>query len=185
MRLKKQQKKMRNAILAVLSALVLLTACNTQKRQIKRLQALSLAQPIEFARLSDLLNPCFDGTAKSDTIVKVDTIITPGKSDTVYTKGKGDTVIKTITVKQAGKTINKTTTIRDTVKDLRSLQVLNNSLKVKSDSLVVVKTQQASTKKNLGVWRLIALIACGVILVFVGIKVYTFFTGGAVKSLFK
>ncbi len=100
---------------------LLIAGCGSSyyvKRDVNRLDGLSLQYPNEFAKLSNTINPCFTGAAKSDTIVKhtSDTIITagmerlvpgaPGKPDTLYLPGK--------TIRN-----NIYTTIHDTVTDNR------------------------------------------------------------------
>ncbi len=169
----------------VLIPLIVLCGCSAQYKQhrdIKKLQSLVLQQPNEFARLSDLLNPCFDGTAKSDTVITLhtDTLTLNGTTDTVRTK---DTV--RITIKLPGKQITNTRTvaIHDTVKDGRSEAYLKTQLQVKSDSLVVSKTQLSQTKKTRNIWMWIAIGALLIIVISVAIKVYKFFTTGGLSSL--
>lgn len=170
----------------ILIPLIALCGCNVQKRQIEKMQVFALRYPNELARLSDLLNPCFDGTAKSDTVIKVDTINLTGTTttvNTVYVKGKADTIIKTITIQLPGKIVNRTVTIRDTVKDGRSEAYLNSQLQVKSDSLVKVTTILSQVKKDRNVWRLIAIGALLIIMTYIIITVYKFFTTGGLSSL--
>lgn len=168
----------------ILIPLIALFGCNVQKRQIEKLQVFALRYPNEFARLSDLLNPCFDGEVKSDTIISThtDTLLVDGVTTTVRVK---DTVFVTKTL--PGKTITntRTVTIKDTVKDGRAISYLNSQLKVKSDSLVIVKTQMSQVKKtkNILMWILIGIAV--VVVAYGAIKIYKFFSGGALKSLIK
>lgn len=173
---------MRRLILIPLIALCGCSAQYKQQRDIKKLQSLVLQQPNEFARLSDLLNPCFDGTAKSDTIISLHT-------DTLFEKGISDTVRINDTIRITktlpGKQINhtRTVTIRDTVKDGRSEAYLKSQLQVKSDSLVISKTQLSQTKKSRNIWMWIAIGAILIIVVSIVIKAYKFFTTGGLSSL--
>lgn len=174
-----------SAILSVLSALLLLTACNVQKREIAKLQVYSIRYPAEFKILANTIDPCFTGVAKSDTVIKIgkaDTVNLPGSTVITHVK---DTVIKTITL--PGKKITQPvyTTIHDTVTNDRALQACQSVQKGISDSLVVVKTQLVSTKGNLNIWRWIAICAGALILIFIVVKVYAFFSGGAAASAIK
>lgn len=166
----------------VLIPLIALCGCNVQKRQIEKMQVFALRYPNEFARLSDLLNPCFDGTAKSDTIITLhtDTLFEKGTSDTIRIN---DTVHITKTL--PGKQINhtRTVTIRDTVKDGRSEAYLKSQLQVKSDSLVISKTQLSEKTKAKNTWMWIAIGAILIIVINLSIKAYKFFTTGGLSSL--
>jgi hypothetical protein len=170
---------------ALILACLLFWGCNTQLQQVRKLDALTLEQPVEFARLSNLINPCFTGKPKSDTVSKTDTVQIAGAvtTNTVFVKGNGDTVVKTVTITTPGKVINHSITVTDTIPDNRALSVVNNALKVKTDSLTVVKTQQSSTSHNLGIWRLIALCSLGVIIIFIVAKIVLLFSTGGASTL--
>lgn len=163
---------------------ILFIGCNVQKRQVEKLQVFALRYPNEFARLSDLLNPCFDGEVKSDTIITshTDTLTIKGTSDTLRIN---DTV--RITIKLPGKQITNTkkVVIHDTIPDGRKVNLLNSQLKVKSDSLVKATTQMSDAKKAKNTWMWIAIGAILIIVVSLSIKAYKFFTGGGLKSLIK
>ena len=154
------------------------------KRDIKRLDGLSLQYPNEFAKLSNLINPCFTGAAKSDTLVKhtSDTIVTaaierlvpggPGKPDTLYLPGK--------TIRN-----NIYTTIYDTVTDNRALNASTVIAKSAADSLIIIKTQNVelkTDKSSLIKW----VIGLAVILLsLLGLSIYKFFSGGAILGTVK
>ena len=154
------------------------------KHDVKRLDGLSLQYPNEFARLSNLVDPCFTGFAKSDTVVKQtsDTIITagierlvpgqPGKPDTLYIPGK--------TIRN-----NIFTTIHDTVTDSWALKAVDAVAKIAADSLIITKTQNIQLKANKS--SLIKWVAgLALTLLFVlGISVYKFFSGGAIAGTVK
>src|SRR5579862_371470 len=122
---------------------LLIAGCGSSyyaKRDIKRLDGLSLQYPNEFAKLSNMLDPCFTGAAKSDTVVKhtSDTIViagmerlvsgSPGKPDTLYLPDK--------TIRN-----NFFTTIHDTVTDNRALNAFSITTESAADSLIIIKTQ--------------------------------------------
>ena len=169
----------------VLVPLIVLYGCSAsyrQQRDVKKLQSLVLSQPNEFARLSDLLNPCFSGKAKSDTIITTytDTLLVQGATTTMRIK---DTVFVTKTL--PGKLITKTNTvtIHDTITDGRAVNYLNTQLKVKSDSLVINNTQLSQTKKAKNTWMLIAIGALLVIVISLSIKVYKLISTGGLSGL--
>ena len=154
------------------------------KRDVKRLDGLSLQYPNEFTRLSNLVNPCFTGIAKSNTVVKhtSDTIVTAGIERLVPGKtGKPDTLYL------PGKTIrdNIYTTIHDTVTDNRALNACNVIAKSTADSLIIIKTQNIqlkADKSSLIKW----VIGLAVLLLsFCGIGIYRFFSGGAILGTVK
>jgi hypothetical protein len=160
--------------------LLLITGCSSSwyvKRDIKKLEGLSLQYPNEFASLSDKLNPCFKAAAKSDTVVRTttDTVTNsmerlipgqPGKPDTLYLPGK--------TIKN-----NIYSTIHDTVQDSRALSLCTIEGKTVSDSLIIVETQSTqlrAEKSGLIKW----VISLGVLLLtIIGVSIYKFFSGGA------
>lgn len=173
---------MKKLVLIPLIALCGCSASYKQQRDVKKLQSLVLQQPNEFARLSDLLNPCFDGEVKSDTIITLhtDTLIENGISDTVRIN---DTVRITKTLQ--GKTITNTkkVVIHDTIPDGRKVAYLNTQLKVKSDSLVIKNTQLSQKNKAKNTWMWIALGSILIIVVYGTIKIYKLFTTGGLSSL--
>lgn len=182
---------------------MMLSGCSQyiDKRNVKRLQSYSIQYRPEFLKLSNEINPCFTGKAKSDTQVthgKPDTTITwsfiskPPAS--VFTLGGSSFIgsggtftitpkADTIQVPGATKTIRITipvlTTIHDTVTDQRKVNALRAEKKVKSDSLVIVKTQYKDVdhKKNIYLWILIGL--ASIVAIALGIKAYLFLSGGA------
>jgi hypothetical protein len=166
---------------------LLIAGCGSSyyvKRDTKRLDGLSLQYPNEFAKLSNLINPCFTGTAKSDTVIKhtSDTIITAGIERFVTgTAGKPDTVYL------PGKTIrnNTYTTIHDTVPDNRALNASTVIAKSAADSLIITKTQNMelkTDKSSLIKW----VIGLGVVLLsLLGFSIYRFFSGGAILGTVK
>lgn len=159
--------------------------CGSLKdRQIRKLDALVLQQPLEFSRLSNLLNPCFSGKAKSDTVIKVhtDTLIQDGSTTTVRIK---DTVYVTKTKPGRVITNTRTLSIHDTVENQRKTGVLNNQLVVKSDSLTIVKTQLAATKHGRNIWRMIAIGLISLVVIFTVAKVVIFFYGGGWANTIK
>ena len=170
-------------ILALCALLLCGCASYIQKRNIARLDGYAVRYPAEMAKLSNQLYPCFNGKAKSDTV------IVHGKADTTFLKGdttviiKHDTVFKTITKPSLRIVIPDYITIHDTVQDQRSLQACSLNAKVKADSLVIVKTQYATADKNahLYFWILVGIGA--VVLGFTVIKAYKFFSGGAVTNV--
>lgn len=167
-------------IAALVICIISISGCNA----IKRLDALSIQQPTEFLRLSNLINPCFNGNAKSDTVFQA------GKPDTVYQKG--DTVITHkhdttyITVHDT-KYINKTNTVtvRDTVPDNRAIAALNAQLHDCQTNELTASTKlddaEATSKTRL--WWIIGL--ASVIGIYIVVKVYSFFSGGAVVDVVK
>jgi uncharacterized membrane protein YuzA (DUF378 family) len=172
---------MKNFILAGVAALLCLS-CNVQKYQVRRLDALSLQQPSEFLRLSDLLNPCFSGKAKSDTVIiagKTDTIVKPGAP--VITR-RNDTVFSTLhDTLYVHKTVIQS--IHDTVPDSRGLASAEARIEDCSAQKIAAVTQlsdsQATAKTRLyWIIGLAALIGITVV-----IKVYSLFSGGALSKL--
>lgn len=169
-----------------LLALVILAGCNVQKYQVKQLDKYSILQHSEFLRLSDLLNPCFQGKAKSDT-----TIIF-GKADTTYTKGDTVTVLRhdtvIVTIKLPGRNIDrpgKTVTIHDTIPDTRRINTLTDQLGAANNAKLTLTTQltdKSATARTRLYW-MIGLIA--LIVIYIAIKIYIFFSGGAVAGTLK
>jgi hypothetical protein len=166
---------------------LLLCGCSAsyrQQRDIKKLDGLVLAQPNEFARLSNLINPCFSGKAKSDTVIKThtDTLINQGTTITVRVK---DTVYVTKTT--AGRTIinTRTLSIHDTIADGRAMSVATSQLKIKSDSLIVRNTQYTKATHDKNTWMWIAIGAIALIVIYIVAKVVIFFYGGGWANTIK
>jgi hypothetical protein len=154
------------------------------KHDVKRLDDLSLQYPKEFARLSNLINPCFTGIAKSDTVVKhtSDTIVTAGIERLVAGKpGKPDTLYL------AGKTItnNIYTTIHDTVTDKRAVNACNVIAKSAADSLIVIKTQNIQLKADKSSLIKWVIGLAVLLLIFFGTGIYRFISGGAILGTVK
>lgn len=150
-----------------------------QRRDIKKLDALAIQQNSEFLRLSNELNPCFKGKAKSDTTVVFglrDTMIVKG--DTITTV-RHDTIIRTIQLPGKIITINKLTTIHDTIPDLRQIATLQAQIKDLNANLIAAQTHLADSKATAQkrLWWIIGL--ASVIGIFIIIKVYSFISGGA------
>jgi hypothetical protein len=162
------------SILLCLIAL-LATSCNIQQRQIRKLDALALQQPAEFTRLSNLLNPCFTGEMRADTIINIgmpDTIIT--HVETRALPGQVDTIFKTITIKQPY-TIHITDTVPDKRKEgdyIAQIKTINDG-KVVSDTKL--KLTEATSRKRL--YWIIGLAAF--IVIYFGFKLYSFLSGNA------
>jgi hypothetical protein len=180
---------MYKVILAALSGLIILTGCNTQKKEVERLEVYAVRYPNQFKVLANTLDPCFNGVAKRDTIIvkgKADTVLTPGSTSTVTTLGH-DTVFVTKTVTTQGKTITVPIikTIRDTVINNRVLQATQALFSIKSDSLVVVRTQLIQTRHSRSIWMWIAIGCMGLILIFFIAKIVIFFNGGGYASVVK
>ncbi|HEY8780712.1 MAG TPA: hypothetical protein VIM16_03785 [Mucilaginibacter sp.] len=170
----------------LLPMVIVITGCGPSyyiKRDVKKLDVLSLQYNTEFTRLSNELNPCFTGVAKSDTIVKhtADTIINqverlvpgkPGRPDTLYLQGK--------TIRN-----NVFITVHDTVWDNRALNACTVIGKVTSDSLLIIKTQniQLKTVKS-GLIKWVTGLAVALLL-FLGTGVYRFVSGGAIAETVK
>lgn len=187
--MKKSDKAWRDFILAMLllTIILLLASCSAAKkeaREIAAMQVYAVRYPGPFKILANQEDPCFPVAAKSDTVIKIDSVIIAGKTDTVFTRGKGDTIIKTITIKLPGTIKNTTKTIHDTIPDNRALQSCQAYSKRYSDSLITVKTQlagktKAASKYQLWFW-LLAGSLMALIVGFAVIKTYLFFSGGAI-----
>jgi len=181
-------------ILALCALLLCGCASYIQKRNINRLDGYSIRYPAEMAKLSNQLYPCFNGKAKSDTVitVKVDTVW--DKLDTViHQEGDSSTSSMDITHYFKGGTTNgsgvlkintiKTIRITDTVQDQRALQACSLNAKVKADSLLIVKTQYATADKKATTYFWILVAIGAVVLGFTVIKVYQFVNGGFLTKL--
>jgi hypothetical protein len=156
---------------------LLFFACNP----VKRLDSLAVQQPNEMARLANLLYPCFNGKAKSDTVYRTDSIVTPSKRDTLVTRVK-DTVYKRIIIQLPGKVITRTLTIHDTVPDTRAKAALEAQATQDIQQTIKATTQLTDANKAKKTWLWIA-IAEGVLIVgFLAVKIYLWFNGGSLVS---
>jgi hypothetical protein len=173
------------SVLMALVALLFLMGCNTQKRDIKRLDAYFLQYREESSRLSNLIYPCFKGQAKSDTV------IVKGRPDTVIRFSgihvdsvSHDTVFAT---KTQIKTITNTVTkmVHDTLIDYRSIASLNEQVKAQRDSIVIYRTQVNQVKHQRNIWTIVGICASALILIFIVAKIIVFFYGGAAGSIIK
>jgi len=165
--------------LLIIPILLLLFACNVQKRQIALMQVYAVRYPNDFKELANTLDPCFTGKAKSDTVT------IKGKSDTVHLAGSTtitrikDTVIKTITLPGERISIPYYTTIHDTVTNDRANSAISAQIQIATNSLTMAQTQLKDSQKAKSIWMWIA-IGCTVLIIGGAvIKVYTLFTGGA------
>jgi hypothetical protein len=173
-------------IVLLLTIVIAIASCGPSyfmKRDVKKLDALSLQYNTEFARLSNELNPCFTGAAKSDTVVKhtTDTVINsverlvpgkPGRPDTLYLPGKS---IRN----------NVFTTVHDTVWDNRALNACKAIDKAASDSLLIIKTQNFQLKAaKSGLIKWVTGLGLA-LLIFLGTGVYRFVSGGAIVGTVK
>lgn len=165
--------------ISLLTGLILFSGCDTQRRQIRQLDGLVLQQPGEFVRLSDLINPCFSGKIKSDTVRTYDTTVIAGTfhSDTIR---KNDTVYVTKTITAPGKTITKTNTIHDTVTNDRAYNALNVLYRVKADSLISVTASYKAADKKASKYELYFWLIVAGIAIFIVIKIVLYFYGGSV-----
>jgi hypothetical protein len=182
------KKNLSAIILLILGVLLLIqiSGCSQayyQRRDIKKLDALAIQQNSEFLRLSNQLNPCFQGRAKSDTTVVFglrDTMIVKG--DTI-TSVRHDTIIRTIQLPGKIITINKLTTIHDTIPDERHIATLQAQIKDLNANLITNQTQLADSKATARkrLWWIIGLAAF--IVIYFGIKVVTFIYGGGFTKI--
>lgn len=172
-------------ILSLYTGLLLFAGCNTAKRQIASMEVYAVRYPDQFKVLANTLDPCFTGKLKSDTVIKIDSVIVSGKTNVIYTKGKGDTIIKTITIQLPGKIKTVFTKVIDTIPDNRAIQACQASEKIEADSLkqknilLQDKTKKAN-KRGLIMWILIVGIGLYII-----VKIYLFFSGGFATGIIK
>ena len=170
-------------ILVGCMALLFLVGCNTQKRNIKRLDAYFLQYGGEASRLSNLVYPCFTGVAKSDTVIqtKIDTVVHFAPLYTVDSLSH-DTVFRTrVQIKTITNTVIKT--IHDTVQNMRLVASLNDQIKEKQDSVVTYRTKLVDVKHGKNIWMWIAIGSSSLILIFIIAKVVLLFYGGAAGSV--
>lgn len=166
----------------IIFSLFLLCGCNVERRQLDKLDAYAVKYPTEMRMLANQLYPCFDGKAKSDTVIKThtDTLIQDGVTTTVRIK---DTVYVTKTLPGRIITVTKTLKITDTVENKRLTGVLTDQLKATSDSTLIYKTQLLQVKKEKRTWMWLAIGLGALILVFLAIKVYLLISGGWIKKV--
>jgi hypothetical protein len=171
-------------LLAFIGLLLIAAGCNVDKRNVERMQVYAVRYPAPFKVLANTLDPCFTGVAKSDTITKINTAVVKG--DTVVTIVKlRDTIFKITRIQLPGQITTKTLSIHDTVTNNRAIQAAEVLFSIKSDSLVVVKTQLSQTKHIRATWMWIAIGCMFLIVVYSAIKIYIFFTGVGITSSIK
>lgn len=173
------------AILGFCIAFLLFAGCNTTKRQIASMEVYAVRYPDQFKVLANTIDPCFTGKLKSDTVIKIDSVIVPGKTNVIYTKGKGDTIVKTITIQLPGKIKTVFTKVIDTIPDNRAIEACQATEKIEADSLrqknilLQDKTKKAN-KRGVIMWALIIGIALYII-----VKIYLFLSGGFATGIIK
>lgn len=159
--------------------ILVVSGCNVQQRQIRKLDQLSVLQPDEFKRLSNWLNPCFSGTAKSDTVTL------PGKSDTTTVTvlvpgepGHPDTIYRDKRI-----TVTQTKLIHDTVPDTRSITAIQVKYQQEHDAHITAQAtaDQSSKQAATRLWWIIGL--ASLIGLYSVYRVYGLITGGALTKL--
>lgn len=172
-----------NRLLLFSAILAFLFGCKVDQRNIERMQVYAVRYPNQFKTLSNTLDPCFTGPAKSDTT------FLPGKADTVLLPSE---VIKgepgnPDTIRLPGKkiTVTNRVVIHDTVTNDRALQAIRATFNIKSDSLVVVKTQLNQVKHSRSIWMWTAIGAIFLIVIYIVARVVIFFNGGGIASILK
>jgi len=173
--------------IAVLMIAISFLACNTGKQRIRKLDQLVIMEKSEFLRLSNTLNPCFNGKAKADTVLS---------SDTTFIKG--DTLIKIlldtvkITIQRPGKVITIHQKIVDTVPDMRKTAELNDIItqqqgEIQDAQKDTIKARQQFEDADAGQrhykWGLFGLLA--VLIGYIGLRIYFNATGGGAASIIK
>jgi hypothetical protein len=159
---------------------LILFSCNP----IKRLDALFIQNPTEASRLSNEIYPCFTGKLRSDTLIKHDTSIIAGNTIT-NTVLRHDTVFITKTITLPGHTITNTVTIRDTIPDNRALSACTLSAQQANSDNLKAQQKLSDTEHGRNLWMWTAIGAIFLIVVFLVVKVYAFFSGGAVTGIIK
>lgn len=164
----------------LLIPLIFCLGCNTEKR----FNDYSIKHPDKFNQLAAVLAPCVDLNPKSDTIYRntTDTLITPG--NTVIER-RNDTVF--VTKQLPGKTIIKkeVQTVTKTVADSRAIEACEIKTHTAENTLTISQTQLEQSKKAKNTWMWIAIGCMIAIVAFSVIRVYKFFSGGAITGLFK
>jgi hypothetical protein len=173
---------MRNKIKIILSLFIglILFSCNP----IHRLDSLFIQNPTEAARLSNELYPCFKGDVRSDTLIKHDTAVIQGNTVT-NTVLKHDTVFVTKTITLPGRVVTNTVTIRDTIPDNRALSACTLSAQQANSDNIKAQQQLTDVKKGRNIWMWTAIGSMLLILIFIVVKVYSFFSTGGVTSIIK
>ncbi|MDR3551239.1 MAG: hypothetical protein P4L31_07540 [Candidatus Babeliales bacterium] len=172
--------------LCLVIGLFVFTGCGNQAaKEIARMQVYAIRYPPQFKILANTLDPCFTGVAKSDTIIHRDT--TTIKGDTlINTVLRHDTAFITKVITLPGKTITVLKKITDTVTNDRNTQAIEATAKISADSLNITKGQLTVYKAKADKFSLWFWLENGflglALLVFVGIKVYKLFSGGAITS---
>lgn len=171
--------------LSLFIGLFVFFGCNVKKQQIAKMQVYAVRYPGPFKILANQLDPCFTGIAKADTIIHRDT--TSIKGDTlINTVLRHDTAFITRTITLPGKTITVLKKITDTVTNDRNTQAIEATAKISADSLNIVKGQliiykTKANKFSLWFWIENGTIAAA-LLTFIGVKAYSFFSGGAIAK---
>lgn len=166
--------------ISLILGLIFFASCNP----IKRLDALFIQNPAEAAKLSNELYPCFKGDIRSDTITKHDTAVIAGNTIT-NTVLRHDTVFITKTVTLPGRIFTNTVTIRDTIPDNRALSACTLSAQTANSDNLKSQQQLKDAESARTKWMWCALILGLVIIVWIVVKVYSFFSGGAATSIIK
>ena len=139
---------------SILILSLLLLSCNVAKREQAQLQVLAVRYPDNFKLLANQLDPCYPEKARSDTIIKIDTLLK--KSDTI-TKvvSHKDTVTISRIITKPGQLITRNITIHDTVVDHR----LDASCDVVKSQLLstTIQLQQSQKKNTTYLWYLIGI----------------------------
>jgi hypothetical protein len=175
------------AILAALSVLLILSGCSAAKkaaREQEALQVYAVRYPDNFKQLAAIITPCNIGKAKSDTTTTVDTVIIKGETIT-KTETRHDTVFTTTTIKEAGKNIVKKLAIHDTVTDNRALEALKASNRITEDKLLLATKSFTEADSKASKFKLWFWLLVGAVSIYIIYSVYTFISGGALKSFFK
>lgn len=183
-------KKHLKLTLSLIIGLFMFTGCANYiaKHQVEKMQTFAVRYPGPFKILANTLDPCFNGVAKSDTVIKRDTTTIQGAT-TETIAYRHDTAFITKTITLPGKTITINKKITDTVTNDRQIDALQAQSQIKSDSLVIVKAQLGiyKTKANkfsLWFWLENSILALA-LLVFVGVKIYGLIYGGAAVGIVK
>ena len=178
-------------------------ACNSQKRQVRRLDELAILQKSEFLRLSNTLNPCFNGKAKADTSIIYGTPDTNFSFSWHLDSGYNLKLapFPGVLPSSLPKIITKTVTIRvpireiitDTVPDMRKIAALNDIItdqqnQIQDAQKATIKAQQqyqdanaSATYYKRAFWALVAVLG-----LYIGLRIYLKFSGtGTVASIIK
>lgn len=180
--------KVTTAILSAFTTLLFFAGCNTQQREIERLQVYSVRYPDQFKVLANTLDPCFPIKGKIDTVLKHDTTTTPGTT-TIENVFRHDTLFITKTIKLPGQIVTNTITIHDTIPDNRSLEACQGKINIYVDSLKHQnQALQDETKKanKYSLWFWLIVIIEGVIIIgFIIYKIYGIVSGSTIINNIK